>query len=285
MRRATNHDCEVLMKQRSRRPPSVAPPAAPGTSGPGPMKGAPTDREAAMTAALLAVARCENLCAARCRGGHACHAIVGAQPRSGRGKFQLPEPWRGDILNAPLLFVSSNPGLSDNDDSPRREMSDEEIVEYYLNRSFPEDFPRNLDRKGEKKTRAVRFWSEIRARAAELYGPDHTDIHPGRDFALTEVVHCKSRGEAGVKAARATCTLLHFERIAHLSSARVVVVLGAQATDALAIPRWPWLCEMPWFGRQRWVLSLPHPNARQLRSVSRLYDAASVEHIQEILRG
>lgn len=48
----------------------------------------------------------------------------------------------------------------------------------------------------------VRFWAAVRKQAFRLLG--HLAV-PGVDYAMTEVVHCKSAGERGV--ADALCTL------------------------------------------------------------------------------
>jgi hypothetical protein len=63
------------------------------------------------------------LAIARCPGGNPplaphplCSTVVGAPVAANRAGFQVPEPWRGDIENAPLLFASSNPSLSLDDD-------------------------------------------------------------------------------------------------------------------------------------------------------------------------
>ncbi len=40
---------------------------------------------------------------------HPCATIVNSQLHL--PCFQLPEPWCGDILNAPILVISSNPAI------------------------------------------------------------------------------------------------------------------------------------------------------------------------------
>jgi hypothetical protein len=51
---------------------------------------------------------------------------------------------------------------------------------------------------------AVRFWSAVKQRAKELL-PEES-VRPGLDYALTEVVRCKSREEVGVAEAAAVCS-------------------------------------------------------------------------------
>jgi len=50
---------------------------------------------------------------------------------------------------------------------------------------------------------------------------------------MTEIVHCKSKGEVGVTSAAALCAQRYLERVLALSDARLVVVLGAKARDRL----------------------------------------------------
>ncbi len=226
---------------------------------------------------LLSVARCSEA-RSRLDSSHPCSAIVGGQQARSHARFQLPEPWRGDIRNAPLLFVSSNPGLGDDDDSLRGSASDGAIVSYYERSSFPSCFPRNLRRNGEPSRRAVTFWSAIRARAAEVFARPRCTIQPGRDFALTEVVHCKSQHEHGVGRALGECISRHFESIATLAGAGTVVLLGHVVAMALGLPAQPKIRRELWYGRQRTLVWLPHPNARTKRTFAGLYadDLASL---------
>ena len=63
----------------------------------------------------------------------------------------------------------------------------------------------------------VRFWAAARSRAAELLEKERASITPGLDFALTEVVHCKSRNEVGVKEAQEFCSKRYLYRILSVS--------------------------------------------------------------------
>jgi uracil-DNA glycosylase len=76
----------------------------------------------------------------------------------------------------------------------------------------------------------VRFWSLVRRRAEELLG---YAADPDRDYVMTEIVHCKSKGEVGVRSAAALCAERYLNRIVALSDARLIVVLGAKARDRL----------------------------------------------------
>ena len=103
----------------------------------------------------------------------------------------------------------------------------------------------------------------MRARAKEILGPDAI---PGTDFALTEVVRCKSRQEKGVAAAMNTCAELWLSPVLAQSKALVVVLLGKRAQEACS-KIWGWdVSQSAHFGpalgsRERAVVLLPHPNA------------------------
>lgn len=217
-----------------------------------------------------------------------CHQIIDYQQREfnamSRADFQLPEPWRGDLQKAPLLFISSNPSIGDTDAGahPRWHWDDQRIAAYFTD-SFDDQvvdgaYTRS-DRPDARRGQYVTFWGGILARARELFGPE---VRPGRDYALTEVVHCKSRQEIGVNGpsgALAPCARRYLRRVVAASGARVIVALGSAARLAIsrglrrsedAAPTLP-----PWGsvhgpvsigGRKRLIAFLPHPNARQRRS-------------------
>ncbi len=230
---------------------------------------------------LLRVARCSNADPTS-TNRTPCTTIVGSQ-RATPALFHVPEPWRGDITSAPLLFVSSNPSWNANDDSPAATATDDEIVDYY-SQGFPSVFPRNVMRDGRAGRRAVAFWAAIRARAAELYDRPRSSIIAGKDFALTEIVHCKSRDEIGVKDATRECIDRHFEDVVKLSPARVVVLLGAvarQLFDPIEIGK---PMEREWQGHRRWLVCLPHPNARGPRKFAALCSAEHLAMLRDALR-
>lgn len=96
---------------------------------------------------------------------------------------------------------------------------------------------------------------------------------------LTEVVHCKSRNEAGVAAAAETCAGRYLTRVLAASGARVVVVLGAVARrevrrelglstgDVVVGPTRV-------AGRERMLAFLPAPNARQPKTFANVMPEA-----------
>lgn len=178
---------------------------------------------------LIEIARCPNVtaCLTNPSRAHSCADVVRSQ-KTTKVDHQLPEPWSGDLEHAPILFVSSNPSIADesHDFYPRTGWSDAKIRDYFQNRFG-----------GGRTTwvsaeayRSVQYWAEVRGRASELLG---RDARPGLDFALTEVVHCKSRNNVGVDSARDECSRRYLGRVLECSRARVIVVLGKHARTAV----------------------------------------------------
>jgi hypothetical protein len=59
------------------------------------------------------------------------------------------------------------------------------------------------------------------------------DVVAGRDYALTEVVHCKSASEGFVKEARRPCVDRYLEAVLAISPAAVVFIVGLHAARAV----------------------------------------------------
>ena len=230
---------------------------------------------------LLAIVRCPEVGKARADVGHPCHGVVCFQGQTDDA-FQAPEPWRGHIDTAPILFLSSNPSIAENDRFRVASKSDAEIVDYYQ-RSFDPD----ADHISASAYNSVPFWRGVRARATEILGRDAV---PGVDFALTELVHCKSTGEQGVAKAHLTCAGQWLDRVLGVSGATVVVLLGSQARDH-CVARWRldkgrrvhFGVGTP--GRERAVVVLPHPNAREVRRVGDLVSPDQLQQLRALVSG
>lgn len=202
------------------------------------------------------ISRCPEVPLAWDDNTHPCHNVVNCQRDSGLANFQRPEPWIGGLATAKILFIASNPSISD-DPSDKREAyptmssSDEDAGEFFVRRFDPErdpvfatfDHPSepnfltlSIDgeyRNGVTKPKVPQpTWNSIHRRAVEILGPD---AHPHRDWALTEVVHCKSRKEVGVKQAAGHCSSRWMDRIIATSPAPVIVALGGFARDHFAV--------------------------------------------------
>jgi hypothetical protein len=172
---------------------------------------------------LLEIVHCPNVpsCLQGLSRSHACRQIVESQRSRSMDGFQVPEPWSGHLFEAPLLFPSSNPSISETDQYPTRSWRDYEIEAYFYQR-FQQSIVDGI-RTRQSYSKPVRFWSEVRSRAAELY---ERAVTPGEDYALTEVVHCKSRKNYGVKQALKECSDRYLSRVLLHSNANVVVCLG-----------------------------------------------------------
>jgi hypothetical protein len=185
---------------------------------------------------------------------HPCSTIVRSQRSENYQAHQLPEPWSGQLDQAPILFISSNPSLS--------------------------------GKKDDSYKQATMFWAGVKQRAKELL---QREPQPGLDYALTEIVHCKSKSEHGVMEARGHCISRYFARVLSASPARVFVVLGSQARNIvqreLEIGNPPNVigpCEV--FGRERIVAFLPHPNARQKRTFQTRFSFEELEKVRSFLQ-
>ena len=213
--------------------------------------------------------------------GHPCRKIVDYQatPKWGGAiydTFQLPEPWVGQIDRAPILFVSSNPSIGD-DRHALGSSSDEEVWDshYYLFGGGK----RRYTTKGKYKVTddggqgdCVSTWAFVLQRAQELIPSRPVD--PGIDYALTEVVHCKSQREVGVAEALDNCVERHFTAIMTQSVASLLVVMGQarrpvrRLTGIGADVR---IAEVELGGRARLVVFLGHPTGSERRTFIDVY--------------
>jgi uracil-DNA glycosylase len=90
------------------------------------------------------------------------------------------------------------------------------------------------------------------------------------DYALSEVVHCKSESEIGVDAAQDECAERYLRPIVEASGAAVVVCLGDKAAKTVRrmfkVPERKRIYRISGVGqRDRYFAFLPHPNARSKR--------------------
>lgn len=222
---------------------------------------------------LLEIARCPNVVLGR-QGIGACAAVTAPQADVPEGQHQVPEPWSGD-LSAPILFISSNPSISTPDSNgeveayPTLSDDDETLIQFFDGRFGEFGAPvvdgRRCRLQGNEiryARRPTSFWCSVRARAKDLLG---REPRPGIDYAMTEVVHCKSRSEIGVAEASAVCAEKYLESVLDLSEAKVVVCFGAHAGHAMR-EHLGLTGDANHFGpddsRQFHVCFLPHPNAR-----------------------
>ncbi len=212
------------------------------------------------------ISRCANVTACYNGRGDNCRAIIQYQIKEHAAAtyadFRVPEPWVGQIDRARILFVSSNPSIG-RDDHACGSTSDEAIWDSHHYAFGGEGHPASIldgvytvDGNGQR-TKAVRYWSWARRRAMELI----PTAVPGTDYAMTEVVHCKSTGEIGVAEVSATCVERHFSAVMSVAAAPVIIAVGAFAQRQIfgaPAPERP--VEMDLGGRRRLVVGLTHPS-------------------------
>lgn len=234
--------------------------------------------------------------------GHPCHQIVALQGGATCADRQVPEGWAGGLETALVAYVASNPAISDDEDFPRSAWTDESIVNFVTRRFDQSVEPpwvsdyryRRLD--GTYSQRRVKFWEQANKRTDELLG---YRADPARDYVLTEVVHCKSKREVGVRTAVKRCATRYLEPIFSLCPASLIVIVGSAARDAIREPltlpasfgqrtssRLDNLVVRTLGGRERLVSYLPHFSGMEPnRSFLGRYGTDGVELLRKVTRG
>lgn len=204
------------------------------------------------------ICACKEVEKSKSNTNHPCHEIVAVQNimvRDNEELRQRPEPWIGNLATAKVLFISSNPSISDDPDFSTREdfptfaKSIEESADFFINRFSPEVQPPHATfntvskvdflyrcndgayRGQGGKSKPVVTWHSIHQRAKEILGEN---CHPDVDYALTEVVKCKSKAEVGVKKASLKCVDAWMAEVFMVSTASIVVVVGRHSRDNFA---------------------------------------------------
>jgi hypothetical protein len=254
----------------------------------------PMDSQARQLA--LEIARCPII-ASVLRGDRSpCREVVNFQRRSAPDRW-VAEPWSGHLEQAPILFLSSNPSAGDPVGPPTAgdltASSDDEAILHVFDDAF-EDGPWIGIHDGTHFRSAngrvggyVAYWGSCKARASELLGRPAV---VGVDYALTEVVHCSSQHEIGVRSAAVECVPRYLRRVLGLSPAAIVVVVGAVARDVVrsTVPETgggaAYVGPVDWAGRARYVLFLPHPNARRVPKGVAAYLGQGSEEVLTAMR-
>jgi hypothetical protein len=236
------------------------------------------------------------------------------EERRYRWPFQhlLPEPWTGHIEKAPLLFLASNPAggqvspvdpplpPQDNDRAPELEVFDvadhpslrhphsgpkwwfstEEIRDYYENlfALWVDDEDRLRPKPGEPRRKPSPYWRGARELVTLLY---ERQVSPGCDYALTEVVHCRSGHERGVtRRSVDICADLYLTRVLELSPAPLVVIFGAHGNRVMRgrYPDGGRITEpLLVAGRTRRLVYLTHPTAQLPAERRKVLDDAQLQ--------
>lgn len=234
---------------------------------------------------LIEIARCDNF--TLCRNSE-CYKIVEFQKQIEK---QLPEPWNGDIENSKILFVSSNPSINENEIYPLESWKDIDIIDFFQNRfSDSKDYVKNFLYPKHKNGYAqnwVRYWGFIRSISRKLF--DRQNVIPGVDYALMEIVRCKSHSEYGVSEALDVCTEKYLNRTLALSKAKLIVAIGDKSRDILNQKlniefRENAHTEKVIEGINRVIFATPHSNARKKRTLEAILNVGSIDYIKDKLK-
>lgn len=179
---------------------------------------------------LHEIFRCSNVqvCLSNNNSDHPCSTIVQYQQSATQAEHQMPEPYMGDLCGAPILFLGSNPSIGYDHEYPSAVANDDEIYDFFTNhfgggrKEWVQEGKFVIGLDGKRKV--VSYWAEVKKRAMELLERD--DVRPGVDYALSEVVHCKSKSQVGVSKALDECSTRYLLRLVEESGAKVVVTLG-----------------------------------------------------------
>lgn len=241
---------------------------------------------------LLEIARCPNVvaCFKNSNGRHPCFNIISSQRTVSLDDYHVPEPWNGLIGEAPLLFISSNPSYNREEEFPLWSWDDESIEDYFTHRFgggkklWAKEGVQGLLRNGTY-SEPTPFWEAVKQRAEELF---ERPVQPGVDYALTEVVHCKSRRQKGVSEALEACNRHYLRNVIKISGAGVICVLGAIARETTKslfdIPAGVHLSSPIEVGRkQRIFVFLPHPSSFLPKTFSDNYSLDEIKRIRSHL--
>ena len=247
-------------------------------------------------ALLLEIANCEIARHVLESGDRhcACSKIVGAQGAPGWNGFQVPEPWSGHLGEAPILFFSSNPSISAREAYPKGAGDDPNVS---LQSFFDSRFDGYWIKDGNKPLQAdrknyggsVHYWTSIQNRTGDLLG---RKARPGIDYALSEIVHCKSEGEEGVPESLITCANRYMMKLLSCSGAVVLVLVGHKVLNHWnslgmeGLPQTPKeggtaLQEIA--GRKRVVIYLSHPCGPEPKLFARWLTESRILEIRHLI--
>lgn len=240
-------------------------------------------------ALLVRIARCPVVEQVRLAGvtDHPCSGVVNYQSHVPLSRHQGPEPWTGHIRTARVLFVSSNPSYGEDDLYPRWSDPDASLVPYFEDRfrggpGQIQDGVRTPTHDGSKG-KWIAFWGGVLGVVREVI-PDAT---PGADYALTEVVRCKTTKEVGVAAARLHCADRYLDAtLTQAVRAQLIIIYGkhalAEMNERYELPLTSdnRSCDADVAGRHRRIVWLDHPShARKVR-LHHVLDPAALAELQ-----
>jgi hypothetical protein len=228
----------------------------------------------------LSIASCDQIARATDSNSHSCAKIVAAQEYLGKEFRQSPEPWAGNLAEARVLFVASNPSISEaqltgedypivgfhDSDVVHPDWHEQRIADFHLNR-FDQDRERPHVTPGAQflcRDGAYRgsdqsapgkgsqtYWRNAFKEASYVL---RRTIDLSNDVCLTEVVHCKTKSETGkdnkpvgLIEALPTCAGKYLDKILLNSAASLIVISGKIARTAVVQPeQWTPPSQITW---------------------------------------
>lgn len=204
----------------------------------------------------LEIASCREVPEALKDSSHPCHQVVGWQSKQWsspilqieNSQMHRPEAWTGDIVNAPILFLSSNPSFDAEENYPNwnekewplTKVSDFAVNRFTLNieRGYgasdglsKDEIDKTIGKNGQLSKKKVPYWRWARGMVAYIHGKKIEEVSAHSDYAMTEIVHCKSKNESGVKIAREKCKDKYLAQILAISKAKLIIVDGQHACE------------------------------------------------------
>jgi len=135
----------------------------------------------------------------------------------------------------------------------------------------------------KKKKKYVRFWAAVRSIARVIL--DTKSTVAGKDYTLTEIVHCKSTAEKGVLKAMDTCANKYLDKIIKISKAKIIICLGVKAADVVK-RKYQIETAGKFFENStmdKVFLFLPHPNSREERKLNKILTQDELEKVKNKL--
>lgn len=216
----------------------------------------------------------------------ACSKIITTQEEK---NFQLPEPWNGDIENAPILIISSNPSINEEELYPTIEWKEEERKDFYFNRfqgKWTKDEKYIKLKNGSYDKKWVRFWSSVKNRAKEILPKSYVTL--GKDIALMEIVRCKSKNEIGVEEAVNNCSQKFLNKTLSLSNSRVIICTGKKAEAIMKkfynLEDKIYLEDIVIAEKKRDLIFIPHSSSSKPRKLSILLTENELERVKTKLK-
>ncbi|MBE7084203.1 MAG: hypothetical protein E7373_06365 [Clostridiales bacterium] len=184
--------------------------------------------------------------------------------------FQCAEAWNGDIENAKILFISSNPSYDKKETEkldnpyPNIQMTKgEELIDFFKNRFS------NTDWKAYPK-----FWKRIAKFVTFIpeYKNKDKKVFFQEFVASTEIVHCKSTNEIGVNESCGKCFTLWTKKILSRFNGKYIVLVGKFACDRDF--------EIKRIIKDKIVIMTEHPNSRIKGNTDKVRQESFIKQIE-----